>query len=226
MNISQAGIKLISNFEGCSLKAYKPVAAEKYYTIGFGHYGPDVKANETITQAQADALLKQDLANFVAGVNACVKVPLNSNQFDALVSFAYNCGLPNLEKSTLLQYVNAKEFSKAAQEFGRWIHGAGGVTLQGLINRRAQEAALFSTPVPTPHVAVAPKNPWMYSIQVICPALNIRKGNGNGTPNPSGAVLREAPKGEKFHAFHLVNGMYEVGGDYWVSGKSEYVAKV
>jgi GH24 family phage-related lysozyme (muramidase) len=145
--LSPAGLRLIQNYEGCRLVAYKPVEAEQYWTIGWGHYGPDVKMGQRITQEQADAMLVNDLNSYVDGVNKLVKVDINQNQFDALVSFAYNCGVGGLQKSTLLTLVNQKNFVAAANEFPKWCHGAGGVVLQGLLNRRNKERELFLTPV-------------------------------------------------------------------------------
>jgi GH24 family phage-related lysozyme (muramidase) len=142
MNISQAGIDLIKKFEGCRLKAYKAVKSEIYYTIGYGHYGSDVKEGQVITQAEANSLLEMDLRKFVLGVNALLKVPVNQNQFDALVSFAFNCGVGALQKSTLLKYINKNDFKSAVNEFEKWVH-AGGKILNGLVNRRAAEKALF-----------------------------------------------------------------------------------
>lgn len=150
MNISENGIALIKKFEGLELHAYKPVPQETYFTIGYGHYGHDVKAGQVITEAQADAFLRSDLATAVTGVNGLVKVPLNQNEFDALVSFAFNCGYQALKGSSLLADLNAKNYAGAGQEFGKWIHGAGGVILQGLVDRREAEKELFLKPVPQP----------------------------------------------------------------------------
>ncbi|SEN19899.1 lysozyme [Paenibacillus sp. OV219] len=147
--ISKAGLRFIQNFEGCRLTAYKPVAAEKYWTIGYGHYGPDVKQGQKITQKQADDMFYNDMQSYVAGVNALVHVPINQNQFDALVSFAYNVGVGGLQRSSLLLFVNLGSFMAAADEFPKWCHGAGGVMLQGLLNRRNKERAVFLTPVVT-----------------------------------------------------------------------------
>jgi hypothetical protein len=107
--------------------------------------------NQTITQAQADALFLQDIKRYVDGVNAAVKVPLNQNQFDALVSFAYNLGNGALQKSDLLAYVNKKDFAHAALEFPKWCH-AGTEVLAGLVKRRQAEKDLFLKPVPQPAV--------------------------------------------------------------------------
>lgn len=100
--ISQAGLQLIKNFEGCRLTAYRPVSTETYWTIGWGHYGANVKQGQTITQAQAVKILLDDMARYESFVNNPAYVPLtaelNQNQFDALVSFTYNCGQGNLQK--------------------------------------------------------------------------------------------------------------------------------
>jgi lysozyme len=139
MKLSKAGADLIKKYEGYRLKAYKCPAG--VWTIGFGHTG-NVKEGQVITQVQADALFDKDVQKFVEGVNKLVKVEINQNQFDALVSFTYNLGIGALKKSTLLQYVNKKQFDKAANEFDRW-NKAGGKVLKGLVNRRNSEEALF-----------------------------------------------------------------------------------
>ena len=97
MKTSDAGINLIKSFEGLRLKAYKPVSTEKYYTIGYGHYSADVKQDMTITQEYADALLRLDLDKFEHAVNSYER-NWTQNQFDALVSFAFNCGVANLKR--------------------------------------------------------------------------------------------------------------------------------
>jgi GH24 family phage-related lysozyme (muramidase) len=148
MKISKNGIDLIKSFEGCVLHAYKPVDTEKYWTIGYGHYGSDVRENMTISQKEAEQLLVFDLRVFDYAVNSLVKVTLNQNQFDSLVSFAYNCGRENLRTSTLLKKVNQKDFKGAANEFDKWIH-AGGKVLNGLIRRRKAEKELFLKPIKT-----------------------------------------------------------------------------
>jgi len=144
--ISQEGIKLIKSFEGCKLTAYKPYSHEEYWTIGWGHYGPDVKQGQTITQAQADAMLITDLANYEAYVNNPSYVPLtdklNQNQFDALVSFCYNTGQGNLKKLC----VEPRTFAQIAAKMPEY-NKAGGKVSNGLIRRRQAEVALFTAPV-------------------------------------------------------------------------------
>ena len=98
MKTSTAGINLIKKFEGCRLNAYKPVPTEKYWTIGYGHYGPDVSQGMVITQAQAEIMLGIDLQKYEQAVERYTPFPLSQTQFDALVSFAYNCGAGNLQQ--------------------------------------------------------------------------------------------------------------------------------
>ena len=140
MKISQTGLNLIKSFEGCKLVAYKAVSTEKYYTIGYGHYGADVTKGMRITQTRADAMLASDLAKFEAKVNKYQgKYNFNQNQFDALVSFAYNVGsidgLTNNGKRTIAQ-ISAK--------FAAY-NKSGGKVLTGLTKRRAAEKKLFDT---------------------------------------------------------------------------------
>ena len=90
------------------MKAYKPVKTERYYTIGYGHYGSDVKANQVITEKQAENLLKKDLEKFEAYVN---KLDVCKKQccFDSLVDFSFNLGTAALGRSTLLKYIRARK---------------------------------------------------------------------------------------------------------------------
>ena len=140
MKISQKGINLIKVFEGLSLKAYKDSVG--VITIGYGSTGPHVSMGQTITEAQAESLLKSDLSRFEKGVSDLVPVPLNQNQFDALVSFSFNLGLGNLKSSTLLRKLNSLDYSGASKEFERW-NKAGGKVLAGLTRRRIAERDLF-----------------------------------------------------------------------------------
>ena len=144
MNISQNGIDFIKKFEGCRLTSYQDVGG--VWTIGYGHTAY-VTPHQIITQQEADSILKSDLETYVNGVNGLVDVSLNQNQFDSLVSFAYNCGIGALKTSDLLTYVNHKNFASAANEFLKWNH-AGGQVVQGLTNRRTAERALFLKSVP------------------------------------------------------------------------------
>lgn len=142
MDISSNGVKFIANYEGLRLKAYKAVPTEKYYTIGYGHYGADVKQNMTITKEEALSMFHNDLKGYVQAVNDAVKVPLNQNQFDALVSLCYNIGKNGLKTSSLVARLNKKDYTGAANEFLLW-NKSGGKVYQGLVNRRSSERALF-----------------------------------------------------------------------------------
>lgn len=136
MTTSKNGIELIKQFEGVRLTAYKPVTTERYWTIGYGHYGPDVYQGMRITHAQAETYLISDLRKFEAYVNACY-LTLTQNQFDALVSFTYNCGAGNLK--TLIKNRNIKEIGDALLLYNK----AGGKVLNGLTKRRQAERKLF-----------------------------------------------------------------------------------
>lgn len=138
MKTSQKGIDLIKKFEGCRLQAYKAVPTEQCYTIGYEHYGSDVLPGMSITQAQADALLMQDLIKYEAAV-IDTGLKLTQNQFDALVSFAYNCGCGNLKK--LITGRDAQQIADAMLQYNK----SGGNVLAGLTKRRQAERDLFTS---------------------------------------------------------------------------------
>jgi GH24 family phage-related lysozyme (muramidase) len=140
MHISQRGIALIKQFEGCRLTAYKPVPTEQYWTIGYGHYGADVAPGSAISQAQAEMYLIADVTKYEKAVNA-LGIPLNQNQFDALVSFAYNCGIGNLKR-----LCTGRTPSQIAEKMVEYNKG-GGKVLTGLVKRRQAEQTLFLTGV-------------------------------------------------------------------------------
>lgn len=141
MKISENGLKLIEQFEGLRLTAYKATRRDKYYTIGYGHYGADVKQGMTISEAEAEAYLRQDVAEAEAAVNKYSGYGWIQNQFDALVSFAYNIG--NINGLTNNGKRSVAEISAKLPEY---VY-SGGVKLEGLVRRRAAEKALFDTPV-------------------------------------------------------------------------------
>lgn len=139
MEISKKGIDLIKEFEGCRLEAYQDAVG--VWTIGYGHTHA-VKAGDIITGEQADSFLREDAQVAEITVDGAVKVPLNQNQFDALVSFTFNLGVKNFVGSTLLEKLNEGDNQGAADEFLKW-HNAGGKMLPGLLRRRAAERELF-----------------------------------------------------------------------------------
>ena len=137
-HISPNGLSLIKKFEGCRLKAYKPVKTEKYYTIGYGHYSADVKADSIITPLQAEQILLKDIARFARNVNNYDHIyHWTQNEFDALVSFAFNIGSIN-------QLTNNGKRTKAeiADKIPAY-NKAGKKVLDGLPRRRLEERALY-----------------------------------------------------------------------------------
>ena len=146
MKISENGLKLVKEFEGLSLKPYLDVV--KIPTIGYGNTfykdGKKVTLNDKpINEIEATELLSYVAQkDFGDKILQLVKVPLNQNQFDALVSICYNIGMGNFTKSTLLKKINSSDFKGASLEFEKW-NKSGGVVLSGLAKRRLKEKALF-----------------------------------------------------------------------------------
>lgn len=141
MKCSENGIKLIEQFEGLSLKAYKDIVG--VWTNGYGNtHG--VIPGSTITQAQAESNLLSNIAGSEYVVNTVVKVVLTQNQFDALVDFVFNLGSGSFQSSTLLRKINAGDLAGASLEFPKWNH-AGGVEIAGLTRRRIAEQTLFNS---------------------------------------------------------------------------------
>lgn len=140
LSLGKYGLELIKSFEGCVLKVY--LDAIGLPTIGYGHLIKPGESFTKITQKEAEDLLKSDAQIFVDGVNKLLEVNVTQNQFDALVSIAFNIGLGNLKSSTLLRLINAGDYKGAADQFPRW-NKAGGKVLSGLTKRRNAERALF-----------------------------------------------------------------------------------
>lgn len=147
--INQDTINLIRQFEGCSLVVYLDEAG--FRTVGVGHkLTPEdlpLSVGESITQAQADNYLKQDLSSACLDVENAIFVPLSDNKFGALVSLTYNCGDGPLN-GTLGKLLNENNIEGAAEQFILWdkIHINGVLTVsQGLLNRRLAEQKLFLT---------------------------------------------------------------------------------
>ena len=150
MNVSQNGINLIKNFEGLRTTAYKALSTEKYFTIGYGHYGADVYEGMTITETEAENLLRTDLIKYVGYVNTFLgkyNISINQNQFDALTSFTYNVGNVWLNqefslKRYLINGVNNYSADQITTAFRNW-NKSGGNVIAGLTRRREAEAKLF-----------------------------------------------------------------------------------
>ncbi len=139
MQTSDNGINLIKKFEGLKTKAYKCPAG--IWTIGYGHTA-GVKSTDTCTIEQATNYLKTDVKTAENAIEKYVKVELNQNQFDALVSFIYNVGSVAFRKSTMLKFINNSHFPLAAGQFDLWIYSKG-EKLEGLVTRRKAEKELF-----------------------------------------------------------------------------------
>lgn len=141
MKINKAGLDLIKRSEGLELSTYICSGGAK--TIGYGSTR-NVTEGMTITEEEADELLRQDVEYFEEKVSELVTVPLTSNQFSALVSFTFNLGESALGSSTLLKLLNAGDYLGAADQLLRWDK-AGDVRLPGLTRRRIAERELFLT---------------------------------------------------------------------------------
>lgn len=143
-NISEKGFTLIREFEGLQLEAYKDTGG--VWTIGFGTIkypnGISVKKGDMCTIQQAEQWLKNDCKWVDTCLDKNIKVHLNQNQFDALASFVYNIGETAFVKSTMLALLNENSLTLAASQFDRWVYD-NGKKIQGLVNRRSKEKALF-----------------------------------------------------------------------------------
>lgn len=136
--------QLIKESEGLRLKAY--LDAVGVWTIGYGDTGADVKEGLVITKGEAEERLERRLREFEGYVKSYVKVVINQNQFDALVSLVYNIGPENFKTSTLLRLLNLTDYQGAADQFPRWNKGRVNgklVVLNGLTTRRNKERKLF-----------------------------------------------------------------------------------
>ena len=141
MKTSEKGIDLIKRYEGLLLRAYR-LPAERYFTIGYGHYGPDVLEGQQITRQEAEQLLQQDLGKFEGWVRAYTPFSLNQNQFDALVCFTYNCG-----PGSLRQLVGGRTAEQVAAHFTAYTGSASEDYREGLLRRRNAERTLYLTPM-------------------------------------------------------------------------------
>lgn len=160
MAVNDATLRLITEFEGFVPNWYPdPAHGWKVPTVGYGHtdaagqpFYSDTK-DKVFSKQEAMEILRRDLGQYENAVNRAVKVPLNANQFGALVSFTYNLGEGNLAKSTLVKKLNAGDYQGASAEFARW-NKAGGKVLAGLTRRREAERQLFVAP----SVSLPPKD--------------------------------------------------------------------
>jgi len=145
--ITQVGLEIIKHFEqgphgGFASTPY--ICAAGYPTIGWGHeIRPGEKFDKPITEEEAEELLRKDLIIAERSVCRLINVPLDDNQYDALVSFTFNLGGGRLQISTLRRLVNNEEHGLVPNEFRKWVYG-GGKKLKGLVRRRNVEADLYA----------------------------------------------------------------------------------
>jgi len=158
MKIGQKGIDLIAEFEGRRNQLY--YCPGGYPTIGIGHKlrNEEIKSGfiqigaesvyykNGLTDQQIEDLLRQDVKTYEDAVNSLVRVPLNQNQFDALVSFTFNLGVGNLADSTLLRVLNGSKYDSVPDQLRKWVY-AGGKRLRGLVRRREAEIELWNEPM-------------------------------------------------------------------------------
>jgi lysozyme len=143
MKLSHQGLINLKKREGVRNDVYRDSAG--YLTVGVGHLvkpGESYKLGQRISDEEVDRLLREDVDEFETLINTYVKVSLSQNQFDALVSLAYNIGPGGFRKSSVLRYLNLGQFEAAANAFLVW-NKAGGKVSKGLVNRRAEEKQSF-----------------------------------------------------------------------------------
>ncbi len=236
MQTSQTGIELIKQFEGCRLKAYRCAAG--VLTIGYGHTA-GVKSGQEITREQAERFLKEDLLKYENRVKKYDSIyHWNQNQFDALVSFAYNIG--NIDGLTANGSRNTEVISQKILSY----HKAAGKVLDGLVKRRKAEQLLFLKPVSQSIWASSVKVPHTQinylpqkEYRVVAEGLRIRTKISSQPPQalPTGAVTGRVSKGEnvKNHATARVGnaiwmyiGTGRNGAEQWIcadTGEKAYV---
>jgi lysozyme len=197
MNVNDAGLELIKEREGYLL-ALPDGRCTTYYcpagklTIGWG-CTEGIKPGDIWTKDQAEAALRRELAKHEAAVMRLVSVNLNENQFSALVSFSYNVGSGNLQKSTLLKKLNKGDYPGAQKEFVNWNKATVDgklVELRGLSIRRAQEAALFATPTAEEDAVRGAPVPMAQA--VVAPTVPVSGGTKAGAGVIAGGVTAKA----------------------------------
>lgn len=151
MLLSDNGKRFIKNAEGLRLSAYRCSAGK--LTIGYGHRilpseeSLYLKLKPVLSPAEADALFEKDAQRFVNALNASITahgISLNQNQFDALVAFIFNIGIGAWNGSTALRDLEERKATLLPKEMIRWVHDDHGNVIEGLVNRRKNEIALFN----------------------------------------------------------------------------------
>ena len=150
VKISANGIALLQSLEGYKTTAYK--GSDNIWTIGYGHTGPEVVKGLKISHQQAIIFLQSDISKFEKIVSNALTNPVNRNQFDALVIFAYNIGGTSFKNSTAVKMINSNNYELVPDWIEKW-NKIDGVISPGLQNRRAAEVNLWNTPYLTNEVA-------------------------------------------------------------------------
>ena len=192
------GLALIKRWEGCKLEAYRDVGG--VWTIGYGHTRT-ARQGLTITQEQAEGLLREDLRVYEAAVDDAVHVDLTENQFAALVSWTFNVGVGAMRRSALIRRLNAGEYDAVPTELARWNKVKGAV-VPGLSNRRAAEAGLWARGSFVVSRNVAPTDPPASS-----PAMDAGKIGG-----VAAAAATAAPAITSLGGLHWAVGVAIVAG--------------
>lgn len=200
LKVGPAGLALVKKQEGWSSKAYRdPVGV---WTIGYGTTGAEARPGRVITKEQGEEFLRRDLEESEDDVKSLVRVTLNQNEFDALVSFVYNLGKTNLAKSTLLKLLNRGNRVGAAGQFALYNHARDRATgryivLPGLTTRRTKEAALFLT---DPEVNVEDTSWDMEDQAELDPATHDSGVQPDGPQKSKGAFFQVVKNSDTFRA--------------------------
>jgi lysozyme len=139
VRLTKEGLELVKKYEGLSLTPY--ICSGGKLTIGYGHTG-ELAKRDKITQGEAEEALREDLISFAAGVRKYIDAPTTDNEFNAMVSLAYNIGLGNFKKSDVLMFHNKGDKYNACKAFHDWRR-ANGKILKGLVLRRLEESRMY-----------------------------------------------------------------------------------
>lgn len=207
LTASRAALDLIASFEGFRARAAK--TPDGRWTLGFGHVAT-AREGLSVSRAEAEDLLRWDLRPVEDMVRQSALTPLNQNQFDALVSFAFNIGISNFATSDVLRYLNQGQPIAAALAMHAWrrarVNGRV-LVIDALVRRRAAEAALFLEPLgPRPAAPSSVLSPEIdYTAALLshasdprAVALGMDADGSTIATDPSESILPELPKGEAF----------------------------